>query len=125
MNQQPTLEFVAGQFTSWRETRQNRREPIPAFLKQQAIALKNNYKTNDIRIALGISGSNLKHWAEEQAEKESASFVALPLTEVITKHVSEPSQVICQFPNGIKIFASNSPLNSDLLALLFSLTMEA
>ena len=51
-----TLEEVANEFELWRQSRGNKKEPIPSHLWRKAKSLLPHYKNTPIRQALKISG---------------------------------------------------------------------
>lgn len=76
----PTLEAVASTFKAWRENRTHGRKQIPDELRQQAVALLNDYPVSLVIKTLGLSHSALKRWQQppDEATPVDNPFVALP-----------------------------------------------
>ncbi|MCX4025027.1 hypothetical protein [Spartinivicinus marinus] len=76
----PTLEAVASTFKTWRTNRTHGRRKIPAELRQQAVALLNDYPVSLVINTLGLSHSALKRWQQPPDEAKSADtpFITLP-----------------------------------------------
>ena len=79
MSNSEQLSSVIAAFEQWRHHKNGRQTPTP--LRQQAVALLDNYSSSKITSALSISGTQLKHWAESlQVAETPVPFVHLPLS---------------------------------------------
>ncbi|HEY5715024.1 MAG TPA: hypothetical protein VIS54_01300 [Psychromonas sp.] len=80
MSNPEQLSSVIAAFEQWRHNKKGRQVPTPASLRQQAVALLDNYSSSKITSALRISGTQLKQWAESlQVANTPDPFVHLPL----------------------------------------------
>ena len=72
------LDKCADKFTQWRATRENRRTPVPASLRQQALDLLNDYRKSHVIKALGINNTMLKNWQGKETDSPPATpFIPL------------------------------------------------
>ena len=75
------LSSVIAAFEQWRHNKKERQASTPAPLRQQAVALLDNYASSKITSALRISGTQLKNWAESlTVANKPDPFVHLPLS---------------------------------------------
>ena len=75
------LSRVITAFEQWRHNKIERQASTPAPLRQQAVALLDNYASSKITSALRISGTQLKNWAESlTVANKPDPFVHLPLS---------------------------------------------
>jgi len=118
----PSLETVADYFSSWRQNRVSKKEPIPESLRKMAITLKNSYPVGQIKAALNINSNMLKRWSSDHITHHSPEFVALPTTEVVRETTS--STVKLEYPNGICLTLNGELNNDTLLSLARSLFVE-
>lgn len=72
-----TLDSVSAAFAHWRQNRSSLKEPVPIFLREQAIKLLAHYSKNRVIQALKINHSMLKQW-QPKGERSAATFVVLP-----------------------------------------------
>ena len=84
------LESVRYQFDKWRESKKSPREPIPEYLWEAAVRLKNNYPLSRISKILRLNHTDLKNRISGQKQKRqakepsSALFVELDCVEPFT-----------------------------------------
>ncbi|MCG6200562.1 hypothetical protein [Psychromonas antarctica] len=82
MSNPEQLSSVITAFEQWRHHKNGRQ--TPALLRQQAVALLDNYSSSRITSALRISGTQLKQWTESlQVVNKPAPFVHLPLSSSV------------------------------------------
>ena len=75
------LSSVIAAFEQWRHHKKARQAPTPAPLRQQAVALLDNYAASKITSALRISGTQLKQWADSlPVANKPDPFIHLPLS---------------------------------------------
>jgi len=72
-----TLDSVSAAFDHWRQHRTSRKEPVPIFLREQAIKLRAHHSKSRVIQALKINHSMLKQW-QHKGERPASTFVALP-----------------------------------------------
>ena len=76
MSNQDQLSVVVTAFEQWRKNRTSQKGSTPQPLRQQAVALKSQYSSSRITIALKISGGQFKQWCKDyQSFNESIDFV--------------------------------------------------
>jgi hypothetical protein len=74
------LSRVVAAFEQWRQTKNKQHTTIPSRLRQQAVALLDEYSSSKITSALRLSGAQLKNWAGVQhIDEQPPVFVHLPL----------------------------------------------
>ena len=104
MQEQDQLTTLVTAFEHWRSNRNGRQVSTPIALREQAVALLNNYSSSKIISALRISGSQLKQWRHtlEPAEKIPL-FVHLPIS---------PSPLLTQPPFTVELrFAQGNEMS--------------
>ncbi len=72
-----TLALVAAAFSDWRNSRTSGNGRIPTPLREQAVALLEQYSKAQVISALGINHSALKRWQNTNPQLDTG-FVALP-----------------------------------------------
>lgn len=81
MSNPEQLSSVIAAFEQWRHNKNGRQTATPEPLRQQAVALLDNYSSSKITSALRISGTQLKQWTESlQVTNNPDPFVHLPLS---------------------------------------------
>ena len=76
------IEEVRQRLESWRKTKKNQREQIPAYLWQAAAGLARKYSVNSVSSALRLSYMNLKehaygHTNPRTKKRKTPSFVEI------------------------------------------------
>ena len=76
------IEEVRQRLESWRKTKKNQREPIPAYLWQEAAGLARKYSLNSVSSALHLSYMDLKEHTYESIKqstkkRKTPSFVEI------------------------------------------------
>lgn len=80
------LSTVVTAFEHWRNNRNGRQVPTPTTLREQAVALLNNYSSSKITSALRISGGQLKQWRNnDEPTEKTPTFVHLPISPSLTQ----------------------------------------
>ena len=75
------LSSVIAAFEQWRHNKKERQASTPAPLRQQAVALLDNYASSKITSALRISGTQVINWAELlTVSNKPDPFIHLPLS---------------------------------------------
>ena len=88
MSNPEKLSSVIAAFELWRHNKNGRQTPTPAPLRQQAVALLDNYSSSKITSLLRISGTQLKQWVGSlQVANKPDPFLHLPLSSD-TQHKS-------------------------------------
>ena len=88
MSNPEQLSRVVIAFEQWRKNRKGRQARTPTSLRQQAVALLDNYSSSKITSLLRISGTQLKQWVGSlQVANKPDPFVHLPLSSD-TQHKS-------------------------------------
>lgn len=86
MSKPDHLNRVIAAFEQWRQTKNKHQTIIPTPLRQQAVALLDEYSSSKITAALRLSGSQLKSWAEvHHVDEQPPLFVHLPLAPALPK----------------------------------------
>ena len=84
MSKPDHLNLVIAAFEQWRQTKNKHQTIIPTPLRQQAVALLDEYSSSKITAALRLSGSQLKSWAGvHHVDEKPPTFVHLPLTAAL------------------------------------------
>lgn len=79
MSKPDHLNRVIAAFEQWRLTKNKHQTIIPTPLRQQAVALLDEYSSSKITAALRLSGSQLKSWAGlHPLDEQALAFVQLP-----------------------------------------------
>lgn len=108
------LSRVITAFEQWRRNKKSRQ--TPTLLRQQAVALLDNYSFCKITSALRISGTQLKNWAASlQADNKPEPFVHLPLS-VTPQHKSLDLQL--HFRHGEQLTLSGDISLSLITAMI-------
>jgi len=114
-----SLETVASRFAHWRENRRNRREPVPAKLQQQVLALKKTYPSVQIISTLKVSSSQLSRWSARQQGESPSAFISLP--DIAVSDSSTDESMTIAFPNGVTVTLKETALDLHLLSSLYGL----
>lgn len=117
----PSLEAVAHSFSSWRQSRVSKKEPIPESLRTMAIALKNSYPVGQIKAALNINSKMLKCWSNDHAAAPSLQFLSLPPADTIRDKTSPTVKL--EYPSGICLSVTGGLTHDALLSLVRSLSV--
>lgn len=101
---EPSLIDVQVAFEHWRLDRR-KRQPTTKHLRSLAVALLGKHLPFTICKALGVNGTALKQWANEEPVVSQTPFVVLPEAppaEVPDATVGEPALLI-KLPNGVQV----------------------
>jgi len=122
------LEQLSTQFTEWRAARQNRRDPIPLTLREQALTLLQDYSKAKIIKAIGINSTIFKNWQTpaQPTVKEVVQNTFVPLISSPTLPESRPAAIefSLTFSAGHQVSIKGHFLPSQLTALVRGLTVN-
>jgi hypothetical protein len=110
------------QFTLWRATRTNRRDPIPDALWQLAISLIGKYSITSICRACHLDPSSFKrrlNSTNSTAVSTSSSFIPIA-SPPNTVAASSSCRLVFERPCGSRLSISMDASNSSLLTSLVS-----
>jgi len=98
----PAIEEVRQRLDSWRKTKKNHREPIPAYLWQTAADLARAHSVNSVSKALRLSYTDLKEHAYGRTnpkKRKRPSFVEISPGPVLSREAT----LEMENPKGSKI----------------------
>jgi hypothetical protein len=126
MKQCYSLETVAANFKHWRETRHSNRETTPKYLQEQVAALKKEHKAITIRNTLNLSSATFNRWCEtHQYEPVRQAFIAISPEVLSVSEAQNKSDILCEFPNGVRLSFNTESLGRSVLTELFCLKQSA
>ena len=122
MTPQYSLETVEANFKHWRETRHSNRETTPKYLQEQVAALKTHHKAITIRNALNLRSATFNRWGKAyQDTPVHQAFIAISPETLNVSNTQKQRDIICEFPNGIRLSFNSESLGRSVLAELFCL----
>jgi len=111
----PEIEAVQEQFSAWRSSRVNKREPIPHHLWQAAAELCQAHPISHVCRQLRLSFTDLKrHIRKEQTP-------AIQFMQIDMNSLSGRWQIECRRPDGsqLRVTADNHPLQIETMIRAF------
>lgn len=91
-NPKESLATAIADFAHWRKTKRHSSEQTPQSLRQQAVALLDDYPFTRVTTTLKLSSSLLRRWSQQEPvtihNQQSNDFITLPPSGVPKNHLA-------------------------------------